>query len=215
MISICLSVVFFIGDYMNKKVPSAILSCFLIAFIIQGILKISGVFIFEKALDWEIFVIIDSNLYLRIIFYTLLNSITTYCLSFALTKRTYSKKWYHYFIIVLSSLTVICCRMFLITPFFVEFIYDVFLFIIVPSIIYITTNKEDRLIGNPVVTISMQILLYFTHLGICYWSSLLSSLLPISQVKLPASTHFLVRFETYIGLVLLMLTMNLYIKKEK
>ena len=45
----------------NSKVPIAILSCFLIAFILQGILKISGVFIFEKALDWEIFKIIDNS----------------------------------------------------------------------------------------------------------------------------------------------------------
>ena len=53
---------------LNKKVPLAILCCFLIAFLIQGILKLSGVFIFEKVLDWDIFSIIDSNLWLNILF---------------------------------------------------------------------------------------------------------------------------------------------------
>ena len=199
---------------MNKKVPITILSCFLIFFVLQGMLKISGVFIFEKALCWEIFEVIDNSIILQVIYYTLLNSITTYCLSFALTTRPYSNKWYHYVIIILNSALVINCRMFIQTPFFMEFVYDIFLFVFTPTIIYLTTSTQYKSINNPIVILSMNILLYFTHLGLCYWSNLLSSLLPITQVALNASSHFLIRFESYIGLILLMITMNLYIKKE-
>ena len=50
----------------NNKVPIAILSCFLIAFILQGVLKISGILVFEKALNWEIFDIIDTHKWKRV-----------------------------------------------------------------------------------------------------------------------------------------------------
>jgi hypothetical protein len=66
----------------NKKVPIAILSCFLIAFILQGILKISGLFVFEKALNLEIFNIIDNSILFQIFYYSLLSFISIYCLSF-------------------------------------------------------------------------------------------------------------------------------------
>ena len=79
----------------NHKVPSAILSCFLIAFIIQGVLKLSGIFVFDKALDWDIFKIIDNNKFLYVVYYSILIFIVEYCLSFALTTKCYSKKWYH------------------------------------------------------------------------------------------------------------------------
>lgn len=71
----------------NNKVPIAVLSCFLIAFIIQGILKLCGIFVFEKALDLDIFKLIDNNLWLQIIYYSLIVFATMYCLSFSLTSR--------------------------------------------------------------------------------------------------------------------------------
>lgn len=199
----------------NSKVPVAILSCFLIAFILQGGLKISGVFIFEKALNWEIFKFIDSVPLLRISYYSIFCMITTYCLTFSLTNKPYSVKFYHYLILVISCIIITICRMLLVTPFYMEFIYDICLYILVPLIINLTTDKKYKNIKSPVVTLALQIMLYFAYLGLAYWSNLLASLLPVTQTVLPASVHFLVKFEMYIGLVTLMLSMNLFIKKEE
>lgn len=198
----------------NNKVPVAILSCFLIAFILQGILKISGVFIFEKALSWEIFKIIDSHKWSQIIYYSLINCLSVYCLSFALTSRPFSNKWYHYAIIMLGTSGITTCRMLIKTPFYVEFIYDALLYIVIPMIINITTNKKYKLSASIVTTTAIHVLLYFVYLGLGYWSILLNSILPINQIILPASTSFLIRFETYIGLAMLMLSLNLFIRKE-
>ena len=196
----------------NRKVPRAILSCFLILFIIQGILKISGVFVFEKALYWQIFTIIDNTKWLQIIYYTLLNCVPIYCLSFAFTDRPYSKKWYHYVLIVGGSLSIIMCRMFIKTPMFMEFIYDIIIFVLIPLIINMTTDFEHKLSKDLVLNITIQILLYFVYLGLSYWSNLLSSMIPVAQTVLSASCHFLVQFEMYIGLISFMLAINLFIK---
>lgn len=193
----------------NKKVPVAILSCFLIAFIIQGILKICGVFVFEKALDWDIFRVIDSTRWLQIIYYSIINSITAYCLTFALNNKPYGNKWYHYIILVCSTFLITTCRMLIKTPFYMEFVYDVLLYIIVPTIINYITDIKNVSTRNIILLLSIHVLLYFVYLGLSYWSNLLSSLIPITQTALAASASFLIRFETYIGLILLMLSMNI------
>jgi len=198
----------------NEKVPIAVLSCFLIAFIIQGILKISGVFIFEKAIDWQIFKIIDEIPIIRISYYSIFCLITVYCLTFSLTTKPYSKKWYHYLILIISVPCITVCRMTLKTPFFVEFIYDICLYVVIPLIINFTTDKKYKTLKSPIITIALQIMLYFVYLGLSYWSGLLTSLLPIMQMKVPASVQFLIKFELCIGLFTLMLSMNLFIRKE-
>lgn len=198
----------------NSRVPIAILSCFLIAFILQGVLKISGIFIFEKALDWEVFKIIDTIPLLRISYYSIFCILTTYCLTFSLTNKPYSVKIYHYFILVIGCSLITVCRMLLKTPFFMEFIYDIGLYIIIPLIINLTTNKKYKNIKSPIITIALQIMLYFVYLGLSYWSGLLTSLLPLTQIKVASSVQFLIKFELYIGLFTLMLSMNLFIKKE-
>ena len=202
---------------LNKKVPLAILCCFLIAFLIQGILKLSGVFIFEKALDWEIFAIIDSNLWLNILFNSIINIIAVYCMSFCLTTRPYSNKWYHYVIIVVSSVSMITLKLLVFIPIKFQFLIDTFLYIVVPLIINLTTDKEYKIFKsrNFVVIFAIQILLYFCYLGLCYWSSVLNSLLPIGQIVLNSMDTFLIYFEVYIGLIALMLSCNMLLSKIK
>lgn len=202
---------------LNKKVPLAILCCFLIAFLIQGILKLSGVFIFEKALNWEIFAIIDSNLWLSILFNSIINIIAVYCLSFCLTTRPYSNKWYHYVIIVVSSVSMITLKLLVFIPIKFQFLIDAFLYIVVPLIINLTTDKEYKIFKsrNFIVIFAIQILLYFCYLGLCYWSSVLNSLLPIDQVVLNSMDTFLIYFEVYIGLIALMLSCNILQSKIK
>lgn len=201
----------------NERVPMAILSCFLIAFILQGILKISGVFVFEKALSWEIFRIIDNNIFLNVLFQCILNVVAVYCLSFALTSRPYSNKWYHYVLIVLPSIIVTTIRTVILTPMYLEYLFDIILYIIIPIVINLTTDKKYILFGKRdlnyiVINISVQILLYFCYLELAYWSSLLNSLVPVIQECLLSSVMFLIYFEFYIALGLLMLTFNITIK---
>ena len=169
----------------NDKVPMAILSCFLIAFILQGILKISGVFVFEKALDWGIFKIIDNNLWLSIIHYSIIVFITIYCLSFSLTNKPYSKKWYHYVIVAVVSLANTIVKLKWQLPYQAHILFDIFMYIVVPLIIYFTTSKDKRLFGNSIndiiVSITIQVALYFCYIGLGYWSALLNSILPDSS----------------------------------
>lgn len=204
----------------NNKVPMAILSCFLIAFIIQGILKLCGVFVFEKVISWDIFRIINNNTILNIIYQIIINIIAVYCLSFALTTKWYSKKWYHYIIIVLGSSIITTIRTLILTPMCLEYIFDIILYIIIPIIINITSNKNYRLfekinLTNVVNLISLQILLYFSYLGLTYWSSLLSSFIITSQITLYSSAYFLIFIEVYMGLVLIMLSLNIFISEQK
>ena len=203
----------------NYKVPIAVLSCFLIAFIIQGVLKLCGVFVFEKALDWEIFKIIDNTLWMQIIYYSLIMFATTYCLSFAMTNKIYSKKWYHYLILVLASFGVTSLRLLVPLSYQIHLTLDVLIYIIVPAIINITTSSEDKLLKNNlfgiIITISNQIILYFAYLGLCYWSNVLTSLLPIDPVWLPASTNFLVQLEVYIGLISATISLNCLVSRIK
>lgn len=204
----------------NNKVPIAVLSCFVIAFILQGLLKIWGIFIFEKALDWEIFNVIDSSKLFNIIYQILINIIAVYCLSFAFTSRPYSKKWYHYLIILVGCSFIITCRMTLKTPFYWEFLYDIALYVVIPIIIDLTTEKQFRMfdklnVTTIITTIAIHILLYFVYLGLCYWSTLLTSLVVIEQTKVSSSASFLIFFELYIGLILLMMSMNITIKLIK
>ena len=91
----------------NRKVPLAILCCFLIAFLIQGAFKLAGIFIFDKALDWQIFAIIDNSIFLSILYYSILMFLTMCCLSFTLRRYIFSKCWYHYIIMLVLSFTVI------------------------------------------------------------------------------------------------------------
>ena len=195
----------------NKKVPLAILSCFLIVFIIQGMLKLSGIFVFEKALNWEIFALIDNSIFLQILYYSIVALISVYCLSFALTGKLYSKKWYVYILLIIASFGVTIMKFYIKTPFLFEFIYDAFSYILIPIVINIIENKGRNIIELTTI----QILLYFAYLGLCYWSNLLNSLLPITQTVLHTSTHFLIYFEVYIGLVLLALSLNIFVKKEE
>ena len=202
----------------NSKVPIAILSCFLIAFILQGILKKSGVFVFEKALDWEIFRIIDNHKWLQIIYYGLINCIAMYCLSFALTTKPYSRKFYHYLVLLIVSMSITACRILISTPIFMEHIYDYCMYILTPIFINLTTDKNNLFSKTKnynyiVFIISIQILLYLCYLGLCYWSSTLNSIIIIQQIYVYASSSFLIQFEVYTGLVLLMLSLNYAINK--
>ena len=204
----------------NDRVPSAILSCFLIAFILQGVLKICGVFIFEKALAWEIFKVIDNNKFLYIVNYFLITFIVVYCLSFTFTTRWYSKKWYHYVIMIVPTLAVIIAKTFVLMPLRLQFICDIVLYVVVPLVVYLTTNRENRLfercsVFNVVTIVSLQILLYYCYLGLAYWSSILNSLIPTIQLFPQASTMFLIYFEVYMAQMLLMLSCNFLINKFK
>lgn len=203
----------------NYKVPVAVLSSFLIAFILQGILKLCGVFVFEKALDWELFKIIDNHLWLQIIYYSLIVFATMYCLSFSLTSRPYSKKWYHYIILAISSVGITVLRLLVSISYIVQIVIDLFIYIVVPIVINLTSDNEDRLLKknvfNVVLTITIQCGLYFCYLGLTYWSCLLNSMLITTPLFTTASRQFLVRLEVYLGLVAFMLGMNLTIKKIK
>lgn len=208
---------------MNKRVPFAILSCFTIAFILQGVLKLSGVFIFEKALNWEIFKIIDNSTVLSIIYYSLFVLLAMYCLSFTFSKHCYSKRWYHYIILVVGAFGTTTMKFLLGTAhtvqasLIIDILYDLFTYVAIPLLIYFTTPREDRLfekytVSNVVLIITLQLLLYLFYLGLNYWSALLSSIIPSLQHILYASTAVLTQIEVYIGLVTLMLTINVLIQ---
>lgn len=203
----------------NNKIPIAVLSCFLIAFILQGILKFCGIFVFEKVLDWEIFKLIDNHLWLQIIYYSLIVFATMYCLSFSLTSRPYSKKWYHYIILAISSVGITVLRLLVSLSYIVQIVIDLFIYIVVPIVINLTSNNEDRLLKknvfNVILTITIQCGLYFCYLGLTYWSCLLNSMLITTPLFTTASRQFLVGLEVYIGLISFMLGMNLTIKKIK
>lgn len=204
----------------NSKVPVAILSCFLIAFIVQGVLKLSGIFIFEKALNWEIFLIIDSNLIFQFIYYSLMVIIIVYCLSFSLTEKAYSKKWYHYIIIILPSIIITSIRWVNTFRYEIEIMLDFVLYVMIPFIINLTTEKEYKLfkpsLFSIILTLSIHIGLYFCYLGLTYWSSILSSIcITTDMVIISASTNFLIQFEKYIGLISFMLGMNMFIRSIK
>ena len=204
----------------NSRVPSAVLSCFLIAFILQGVLKISGILVFEKALNWEIFSIIDNNKWLQVIYYSFISFVAVYCLSFALTKKPYSNKWYHYIIMIITTVCVMAFRLYgKYTP-QQNLFMDTLLYILVPFIIAITTDRKYRLfedlkIFNIVIILTINISLYFCYLGLTYWSNLVTSLLPITTIWVNSSTMFLINFEIYIGLITCMLSMNILISKFK
>lgn len=205
---------------MNKKVPFAILSCFLIAFVLQLALKMCGVFIFEKALSWDIFRIIDSNIILNTFYYSIFVFVAMYCCSFALSTKPYSTKIWHYIVLAGVSIGVTFVKNFTPLNITLQFIYDILCYILVPLLINLTLRKEDKIIisdklTNVVVLVSMQTLMYFVYLGLCYWSSMACSLIPITQVVLYPSTMFLIYFEVYFGLALLMLCMNVVIKEAK
>lgn len=208
----------------NKKVPIAILSFFMVAFLIQVVLKLSGVFIFEKALDWQIFGIIDNNLWFSIPYYSLFVLLPIYCLSFTLTTKPYSNKWYHYVIIVVASVSVtvfkLLCKFDVRTTLLIDILVDLVIYIGVPLLIYFTSSKSNRLfevlnITNIIVVIASQILIYFAYLGLNYWSLLLNSFIPTSQIFLYASSALLVQMEVYAGLVMLMLSINILIERFK
>lgn len=203
----------------NSKVPIAVLSCFLIAFILQGILKISGVFIFEKALDWEIFDFIDKFKILNITYYSIIMIIPVYCLSFILTDKCYSKKWYHYLLIILSCYFITWIRLNNNLKYSTQILLDIIGYVIIPFVVNITTEKESKLLNNNLVgivlSLSIQITFYFCYLGLTYWSSLLNSLIVINPMFVATSRHFLIFFEVYIGIIISMISSNLLIKKIK
>lgn len=204
----------------NYKVPFAVLSCFLITFILQGILKLCGIFVFEKALDWQIFGIIDNTLWLQIIYYSLAVIIICYCLSFSLTDKFYSKKWYHYLIIVLCSVGVTTLRLMLTTLSFpIQILLDILIYVVVPSVVYFTTPKENRMIGNGlfgvVVSIAFHIMLYFIYLGLNYWSGVLSSFIFIKPEYANSVSLFLVKLEVYFALFSFLLSTNIIVKVIK
>lgn len=205
---------------MNRKVPLAILCCFLITFILQGTLKLCGVFVFEKALDWDIFRIIDSSQVLTIIFYSIINLIAVFCFSFTFTSNPYSKKWWHYVIMVgvTVPITALRCKVQMNIP--LGTLFDIINYIILPIAINLSTSKEYRVyskskLTNCVTISSLQILLYITYLGLNYWSGLLNEVSSAFQHILYASSNFLIILEVYIGTALLMLTMNMIISEIK
>lgn len=204
----------------NSKVPVAVLSCFLIAFIVQGALKLCGVLVFEKALDWKIFAVIDSHKWLQVVYHSLLNMVCIYCLSFALTRRPYSRKWVHYLIIAGAAFGVTSFRMFANYTMRTNILLDLLIYVVVPFAISITVESSDRLferntVFGIVVTLSINIFLYFAYLGLTYWSLLLNSLLPINPMWVVSSTNFLVNFEVYMALIVLMISINVLINKVK
>ena len=201
----------------NSKVPVAILSCFLIAFILQGVLKLSGIFIFEKALDWEIFNIIDNSKILECIYYSLIVFINMYCLSFALTSKAYSNKWYHYLILIVFSFGSTIFRTLATYTYQVDIILDALIYIAIPFLINLTTSNDKKLfkrnVFGIVMTLALNIMMYFCYIGLGYWSNLLASVLLIEPIFLASSTFFLIRLEMYIGLITFMLSMNVVIKE--
>lgn len=204
----------------NSKVPVAVLSCFLIAFILQGALKLCGVLVFEKALDWQIFTVIDNHKWLQVIYHSLLNCVCVYCLSFALSQKPYSRKIGHYILIVSISFGVTCFRLFATYTAQVNILLDILVYVVVPFVINITIDYDKNPFGcnsvfSIVVTLSINIFLYFAYLGLTYWSLLLNSLLPNNSLWVMSSTNFLVNFEVYIALIILMLSMNVLMIKIK
>ena len=203
----------------NNKVPVAILSCFLIAFIAQGVLKLSGIFIFEKALDWQVFKIIDASGVLQVIYYSIIVFINIYCLSFALTDRPYSNKWYHYLIMLVVAFSITAFRTLATYTYQVDIICDVFVYILIPFVINLTSSKDrklfDRSVFGIVMTLALNIMMYFCYIGLGYWSNLLTSILLIEPIYLASSTFFLITLEMYIGLVIFMISMNIVIKEIK
>ena len=203
----------------NYKVPFAVLGCFLIAFILQGVLKLCGIFVFEKALEWRVFGIIDNTLWMQIIYYSIIVFMTIWFLSFSLTTKPYSTKWYHYVIIGVVSIANTVIKLFVTISFSGHILFDILMYIIVPVVINITTNKEDKFLDRSlfgiVVTITTQIALYFAYLGLSYWSHLLTSLIPTMPTVYPASTNFLIQLEVYFGLVFTMISLNMLTKRVK
>lgn len=205
----------------NNKVPIAILSCFLIAFILQGVLKLSGILVFEKALDWEIFSIIDKYKWATIIYNSVIVMIAVYCLSFTFMSKPFSNKWFHYFIIVFIPLGVVSLRTLCTLTNQQHLLLDILVYMVVPFIVNITSNKKDKLFDNNafgiISTLSINIILYFYYLGLGYWSGVLTSLLPINPMWLLSSAMFLIKLEVYIGLFAFMLSSNIsfnYIKRR-
>lgn len=206
---------------MNKRVPFAILCCFTLAFALQGVLKLCGVFIFEKALNWEIFQIIDHSKVLSIIYFSIFVFVTLYCLSFTLTDKPYSTKWYHYLILTgaaVGSMTLKFCANAMLTNVVVDILFDLALYVGIPLLIYFTTPKQSRLfqkhtLRSVLLVVTLQILLYFLYLGLNYWSMILNSIIPATQYLVSASSALLQQIEVYIGLGSLMLTMNMLIQK--
>lgn len=203
-----------------KRVPTAILCCFTIAFVLQGVLKLSGVFIFEKALDWDIFKIIDNHIWLTIIYYSIMVFITMCCLSFTLRRYLFSKCWWHYVIMLLMSFGIITIEYLtdIVMNIRLSIIFDILLYIITPLIIYFTTPKKDRLfnkhtVTNVTIVVTSQTLLYFLYLGLNYWSLVLNSIIPTTQYIISASAVFLTQLEVYIGLISLMFATNIFINK--
>ena len=208
---------------MNRKVPVALLSCFSIAFIVQGILKMCGVFVFEKFLGWQIFEIIDSSEVTMIIFYSICMFITMYCLSFTFTRHAYSKQWYHYLILFVFSFGVMTIKFLtntatsIETTIIIDILYDLLVYVGVPLLIHFTMPKKDRLFQKYNVTrvvfmVMLQIMLYFLYLGLNFWSDLLNSTIPATQHFFYASSTFLIQLEVYIGLFALMFSMNAFIQ---
>ena len=142
-----------------------------------------------------------------------------YCLSFSLTSRPYSKKWFHYVILTISSIGITILRLLVSLSYIVQIVIDLFIYIVVPIVINLTSSNEDRLLKknvfNVVLTITIQCGLYFCYLGLTYWSCLLNSMLITTPLFVTASRQFLVRLEVYLGLFAFMLGMNLTIKNLK
>lgn len=200
----------------NIKVPVAILSCFLIAFIIQGVLKLCGVLVFEKVLDWEIFKIIDRYKYLEIIYYSIFSFIAIYCLSMSMTSKSYSMKWWHYIIMILAAIGLTIIRELVAVFTRIDIIIDVCAYILVPFIVNITTNINNRLFKNDifgiVTTLSLHIIFYLCYLGLQYWSAILNSIIPYEASWLNSSSNTLIQLEVYFGLITMMLTTNELVK---
>ena len=126
----------------------------------------------------------------------------TYCLSFSLTSRPYSNKWYHYVILAISSIGITVLRLLVPLSYVVQIVIDLFIYIIIPIIINLTSDNECRLLNknifNIILIITIQCGLYFCYLGLTYWSCLLNSMLITTPLFTTASRQFLVGLEVYI-----------------
>lgn len=197
----------------KNKIAVATLACFLVAFVAAYALKILGIFIFEKALDWQIFKIIDENRFLLIAFYTVLTFGIMYCLTFAPSGKLYSKIWWHYVILAATSIGTVLGRLYFVPVPQAHFIYDIIAYIGIPIIFNIFIFKTI----DKMVAIVTSIFLYFCFAGMTDWSNMLNELLDIYITNPPASTYMLIYTEVLIGLGLILLSGNYainYLKEE-
>ena len=124
-------------------------------------------------------------------------------MSFILTNKPYSDKWYHYALIIIISYFITWIRTTYNLSYAMHTILDIIGYVIVPFIINLTNNNKNKLFNNNyasiVITLSLQVVFYFCYLGLTYWSSLLTSLIVINPMFVSTSRSFLIFFEVLLN----------------